>query len=172
MIPLRYRLVALREEFTRRLMNRVCWRSPDQIIGGEENPYLYRWHVLPRNRWFNIYLHNFVRSDDGRALHDHPWWNVSWILRGRYQEITPYDTSDPSGSCFLIHDREPGDVNFRMAKSAHRVRLHTRTDLRLPEPAWTLFVTGPRVREWGFWCPKGWRHWREFTDPDDSGSPR
>jgi hypothetical protein len=24
-------------------------------------------------------------------------------------------------------------------------------------------LTGPRIREWGFWCPQGWRHWRAFT---------
>lgn len=29
---------------------------------------------------------------------------------------------------------------------------------------WTLFVTGPVMRQWGFHCPdKGWRHWKEFT---------
>lgn len=40
----------------------------------------------------------------------------------------------------------------------------------LATPAITLFITGPRVREWGFWCPKiGWRHWRVFTDPDNTG---
>jgi hypothetical protein len=30
-------------------------------------------------------------------------------------------------------------------------------------PVWTLFVTGPRVRSWGFWCAHGWRHWKTFT---------
>ncbi len=36
------------------------------------------------------------------------------------------------------------------------------------ERAISLFVTGPRVREWGFACPHGWVHWRDFTSPDDS----
>jgi hypothetical protein len=39
-------------------------RPPDYIIGGEADPYLRRWWVIPRNRFFNIYLHHFVRSDD------------------------------------------------------------------------------------------------------------
>lgn len=30
-------------------------------------------------------------------------------------------------------------------------------------PAWSLFLTGPKVREWGFHCPQGWRPWRAFT---------
>jgi hypothetical protein len=28
---------------------------------------------------------------------------------------------------------------------------------------WTLFITGPKVRDWGFQCPHGWRHWQDFT---------
>jgi hypothetical protein len=31
------------------------------------------------------------------------------------------------------------------------------------ERAVSLFMTGPKVREWGFACPKGWVHWRDFT---------
>jgi len=30
------------------------------------------------------------------------------------------------------------------------------------ESAWTLFITGPRGRHWGFWCPAGWKYWREY----------
>ena len=44
-------------------------RPPDRIIGGKDNPYLLRWHVVPRNPQQNIYLHHFLRSDDDRALH-------------------------------------------------------------------------------------------------------
>jgi hypothetical protein len=37
-----------------------------------------------------------------------------------------------------------------------------------PVEAWTLFLVGPRVREWGFWCPgdgggERFVHWRDFT---------
>jgi len=24
-------------------------------------------------------------------------------------------------------------------------------------------------RSWGFWCPQGWRHWRDFVDPNNPG---
>ena len=48
-------------------------REPDFIIGGHEAPYLRRHWLIPRNRFFNIYVHEFLRSDDDRALHDHPW---------------------------------------------------------------------------------------------------
>ena len=81
----------------------------------------------------------------------------------------PFDKSEPAAPYFAIHDRELGDVTFRRVNSAHRVRLYTHSDLARSVPAWTLFITGPRVREWGFWCRQGRRHWRVFTDPDDSG---
>lgn len=55
-------------------------------IGGKENPYMLRWFILPRNPWFNCYMHKFLRDDDDRALHDHPWWFVSVMVSGQYIE--------------------------------------------------------------------------------------
>lgn len=126
-------------------------RPPDIIIGGSDNPYLRRWYVIPRNRWCNIYLHHFMRSDDDRALHDHPWMNCSILLRGEYTEILP-----TIGGTTTSRVLKAGALAFRGPRAAHRVMLHD-------GPAWTLFMTGPRVREWGFWCQSGWRHWRDFT---------
>lgn len=127
-------------------------KSPPNLnIGGEDDPYLRRWYVIPRNRWFNIYLHNIVRSDDDRALHDHPWINCSIILKGRYFEMRP-----TKGATTSVIERRTGSVVFRRPTSSHRLIVDQ-------DGAWTLFVTGPRVREWGFWCPKGWVHWKDFT---------
>ena len=53
--------------------------GPSKVIGED---YLSRWHIIPRNRFFNIYLHRFTGSDDDRALHCHPWASVSIKLRG------------------------------------------------------------------------------------------
>jgi len=61
-------------------------RPPDFVIGPSEMPYLRRWWIIPRNRFFNIYLHQFLHSDDDRALHDHMYINLSILLRGRYIE--------------------------------------------------------------------------------------
>jgi hypothetical protein len=129
-------------------------RGPDIEIGGSVDPYLRRWFLIPRNRWFNIYLHQFCRSDDDRALHDHPWWNLSILLRGQYDEHTISD-----GGVSVRTTRMAGELKFRKAKSAHRIEL-------THGPCWTLFLTGPRIREWGFHCPQGWRHWRIFTAGD------
>lgn len=132
-------------------------REPDFIIGDN---YLRRWFVIPRNRWFNIYLHMIRRSDDDRALHDHPWWNCSIILAGGYFEHTIADGGVESRTW-----RGSGSVTFRRAKAAHRLEVDRE---RFPF-ALSLFITGPRIRQWGFHCPNGWRHWKLFTAADDAG---
>lgn len=143
----------------RTLQERVATtRAPDFIIGGVDNPYMLRWWVIPRNRWFNIYLHRFLRSDDDRALHDHPWWNVSFLLEGKYTEHTI-----SAGGVNHRFEYSAGALKFRGASYAHRVEL---TD----GPCWSLFITGPVIREWGFHCPNGWRPWKQFVDGRDSGS--
>lgn len=124
-------------------------RPPDFVIGDD---YLRRWWVLPRNEYCNVYLHDIRKSDDDRAFHDHPWANTSVLLLGGYVEHTP------EGS-FL---RNAGDVVAREAKALHRLEV-------IPgERAISLFMTGPKVREWGFACDHGWVHWQDFTNPEDS----
>lgn len=149
-------------------------RPPDFIIGGKDRPYIRRWWLIPRNRWFNVYLHQILRDDDDRALHDHPWWNISIILRGAYVEVVP-DTraikTPFTRIANLPHVRKrrgPGSIVFRRATHAHRLELPIEGGgIRF---VWSLFITGPRVRDWGFHCPQGWRSYREFVASDDPGS--
>lgn len=155
---------ALHRFLVRRIAQR---REPCKIIGGRDDPYLIRWRVFPH--WFpvNLYLHRFVRSDDDRALHDHPFASVSVILGGGYLEHLPGG---------VVVERRPGDVTARGGRAAHRVELHPVPGLAryvrrggeimlvpFERPVWTLFLIGPRYREWGFVCPQGWVHWRDFT---------
>lgn len=46
-----------------RFIERITRRPPDFVIGGQERPYLRRWFVIPRNPIWNVYLHQFLRSD-------------------------------------------------------------------------------------------------------------
>lgn len=62
---------------------------PSFRINRADGPYLHRWYLIPKNRWFNIYLHHFLNSDDEVACHNHPWWSFGFILKGSYIEITP-----------------------------------------------------------------------------------
>lgn len=132
-------------------------RPPDLIIGGNDDPYLRRWWLIPRNRWFNVYLHHFMRSDDDRALHDHPWWNLSILLDGRYVEHTI-----DAGGINRRAERHAGQMKFRRACAAHRIEL-------VDWPCWTLFITGPRLRDCGFHCRRGWVPWQQFTKPENPG---
>lgn len=135
----------------------ICRRPADVIIGGSDDPYMHRWWVIPRNSVFNVYLHFFMRSDDDRALHDHPWWNFSFLLDGTYVE----HTISAGG---VNHKRQfyAGDFKLRGARYAHRVEL-------VDGPCWSLFITGPKIRRWGFHCPNGWKHWKEYTLPGRPG---
>ena len=136
-------------------------RPPDLIIGEPEDPYLLRWWVLPRNRWFNIYLHKFLHSDDDRALHDHPWRNMSIVLKGAYVEHLQ------DGQSKLRKAWRPWAfwrLPVRSATALHRVELIGN------RPVWTLFLTGPVVRRWGFACPKGWVFWEDYVEIAPGGN--
>jgi hypothetical protein len=138
---------------------------PHFYIGGTERPYMLRWFLIPRNPWLNVYLHKFLRDDDDRALHDHPWAFISFMLFGAYYEMTPSEWNRYGQVAF----RRTWSIAFRRATHQHRVAL-LRDKSGQPIPCWTLVVTGPKVRTWGFWCPKGFVPWHEFVDQNDKGN--
>jgi hypothetical protein len=132
-------------------------RKPDLIIapaGGD--PYLFRWELIRNTKVSNVYLHIQVSSDPERPLHDHPWDNFSVILSGGYDELwDPHPSSkDPEYDMSWPHDRKfrKGDTIFRRAVEAHRLILPAEISYTM-----TLFSTGPKIRDWGFWYPDGWR---------------
>lgn len=159
-----------------RFITRVTRRQPDQVIPSTGSTYLRRWFLLPKNRFFNVYLHQFLRSDDDRALHDHPWlFNFSWLWLGDYFEHTIR-----AGGIHQRKLRKAGSMKFRVGPAPHRIELLTAPlDEQLdagaagtehaslhsnlvPVSCWTVFITGPVVRPWGFHCPGGWVHSRAF----------
>ena len=135
--------------------------------------YMHRWWRIARNAYFNIYYHLVLRSDDDRALHDHPWWNFSIVLEGGYFE----HTIDAGG----VHRKVwygPGSVKFRRAGTyAHRLELakgHTGVwDARLNRhvmselPVKTIFITGPVLRRWGFHDARPGGRWVDAYEWDD-----
>ena len=140
----------------------IAERRPfDFCVGPRHNPSMKRWYVIPRNRLLNIYLHHVRRDDPDKELHDHPWHSVSWLLEGRLREVTFAEDWSERGQWI-----EAGSVVFRTANLAHRLEV-------ADGGAWTLFITGPRFREWGFWCLDGklprWLHWEKFTKPGERG---
>lgn len=101
-------------------------------LGLPECPYVVRWRF--ETPLGSIRVHHWLASDDPRAKHDHPWWFATFVFKGGYTDASP-DGDD--------HLRAPA-VRFRRATHRHTV---------FPDPggAWTLMITGPKVRTWGFW---------------------
>lgn len=171
-----------------RVFNRVLQimnsRKPDFIVGTEAEPYMKRWRLTPRFLMplCAIYAHEFCKSDDD-VPHDHPYLvNASWILHIGYIEHR-FDRVPkgvlPDYKQDLAHEYVPeGAWRWRWGWTAHRIELRTfkLKDLatgqlveRTPHPI-TLFFCGPRVREWGFHCPQGWRPWRQYVAPTSYGN--
>ena len=122
---------------------------PTRVIENRSGQtYLNRWELRGNHPIFDIYLHEFVRSDDDRALHDHPAVSASVLIRGRYVERFRSNRH---------RIRMEGDFIPRRASTPHRIEV----DSVGPRPV-TVFLRGPKLREWGFLCPEGWRHNRDF----------
>jgi hypothetical protein len=115
------------------------------IMDREDNePYLERYYIFLKDRtWFpfNIFVHKFLKSDPDE-VHDHPWPYCTIILRGGYWEYRPGRS--------LPQWKGAGEIRFGKSTDFHRIEL---------EPGitpWTLFIPGPKLRDWGFLVKNRW----------------
>lgn len=109
------------------------------LVWAAEKKYLERW-VL----WFGagtLRLHRFWSGDDQRAPHDHPWWFITFPLRGYWEKVYW------PGRATYIRFVKPWRFHYRPANFRHIV-LPPMKDERT---AWTVVITGGRTRKWGFW---------------------
>jgi len=121
-------------KIARKIIEWCLEKEPDFIIGDIADPYLVRRYVIPRNKFFNIYFHEILKSDYGRSLHNHPWFSLGIILCGQYIEHRK------NGKSKLL---KKGSCTIRAPWTFHRIENST-------DPVYTLFITGPRTRKWGF----------------------
>lgn len=112
------------------------------------DPYLIRWHIL-HTKWGRVMLHKILKSDEGCA-HDHPWSFVSIMLWGSYMELQYKET-------LITHVRRccAPAILRRPANFTHK--------LVLRKPCWTLVFTSAKKREWGFWTPRGWVYYKNYS---------
>jgi hypothetical protein len=110
------------------------------------SPYLVR-YILLESRFGRVMVHRFLRGDEDDEFHCHPWNFTSVILRGGYFEFTPEG--------FRWYGA--GSVLRRPAEWKHRVVIHP------GRRVWSLVITGPRVRDWGFWAGEQFTPWRKFV---------
>ena len=134
---------------------RGCFRMIDRlnIETKEVEPYLYRGYIL-RAPWVGVYLHQIWSSDPDHP-HDHPWFNISWILKGGY-----YEFGVDGNSVW----RTAGAVIFRPAQLFHRLAIgpHAKGG------TWTIFIHFRRKRKWGFITPDGWLEAKVYGEKYDS----
>lgn len=120
-------------------------------------------------RWLAARVHQIVRSDRDRHLHDHPCWSISIVLIGGYWEVLPKHQSQTPGFDDMPTDikriwRKPGAIVFRRATDRHRIEIKPNAP-----PTWSLFILGPKNNKWGFYTPRGKVYWRKYLNvPEES----
>lgn len=125
------------------------WKEP---MGRPECPYLYRWTLLFFG--FSIRLHHWIRSDDKRHFHDHPFDFVSIVLKGFYTNVY-IDNTDYQA---IVMKAPVKAFSWWKAKAT------TRHYLDIPKGgAWTLLFCSRPYRKWGFYVHNHlWRPLRYF----------
>lgn len=117
-----------------------------------DDPDYWRYFVIRRNHFLNIYLHCF-RHSDPEDLHDHRMANVTVILQGSYMEER-FDYPPVAGQplperslCKSVRRLRPV---FRLPRTPHRVVLYV-DEGNKEQQVWSLFIGLPHIRNWGFW---------------------
>jgi len=119
------------------LVRHVAKWAKRRTILGEAGPYLTRYDLGEIGNTGHLYLHQFHRGDEGKDLHNHPWYATSLILLGGYREERLV------GGEVEMRYYLPGDLNYLSRDTFHRI------DIEEGE-CWTLFAVGRRIQEWSF----------------------
>jgi hypothetical protein len=82
----------------------------------------------------SLRLHHWLYGDDPRAFHDHGWDFWTLVLWGGYTDVSPEGQERMT----------PGTLRFRPAEHRHTVDVDR-------GGCWSLVLTGPHMRPWGFW---------------------
>lgn len=151
------------------------------IRDGCGSPYLIRL-TLFTIFGYSLKLHVFLRGDEDRELHDHPWGFWTWLIVGEYFEEVPWSqvsenhhkfnllpppgkpdlaliTQGNDDNVHVFIHRKAGDLDYRPPEWRHRVTIQN--------PVVTIVLTRGKVREWGFWTVKGWIPWTKFVSNRD-----
>jgi hypothetical protein len=135
------------------------------IVNCDRDAYLFRWYVFKTKR-ITLFIHKFIRSDEDRALHDHPW---SFLVIPIWQGYIEH--SDLPCGCFMCRNH-PTMPPYRMtvkrrvwpilgSRFRHGTYRH-RVELIEDKPAWSLFFHFTEFRDWGFHMPDGFVQWAKF----------
>jgi hypothetical protein len=131
----------------------IFTRTYREIANIEGNSlYLRRWSfwLLIVRRGPSIKVHQILRADDDRCLHDHPWWMLRIIIKGGYTEVC----GDSKVEVF----RRPGSIAWSGKNFKHRI-----VSLANGKDPWTIALMGSNHDDWGFYTLDGRMPWREFV---------
>lgn len=121
----------------------------DIVIDGQQ--YMRRWWIV-RTRFFEARIHYTSSADVGEHVHDHPFDFITIVMKGTYDEYL--------ASAELVRHRR-GVPFFRQAEVAHAI------DKISQGGVWSLVLTGPRRREWGFYVDGNWVHEETYRTTQD-----
>lgn len=134
--------------------------------------YMRRW--IWKTPWGTLRLHNILRSDDDRHLHDHPFDFTSFLLSGGYTEETPRGEHPKGGFAWQpgFDRKDPRERRWWPRFSIVRKRAEQCHRLILDRPLWTFVVSGLKRRSWGFHTEKGWIVHTRYLDlfPEEAAS--
>lgn len=160
-----------------RFLNRLL--DHKTIVNCDRDPYLLRWYLF-RTARVSCFIHKFIRSDEDRALHDHPWaflvvpvwqgyvehsdrrmdWNerMSWIIasmdkNGAFSPLPPEPLVATQRRVWPFWS-----ARWRPATYRHRV------ELIKDQPSWSVFFHFKREREWGFHPAEGFTLWNKWWE--------
>ena len=140
----------------------VFYREP---VGNPDCPMMHRTGFalggktpLGRTGLFSVRLHRFCPDFIDEHPHDHPWPFVTFVIKGEYDDLVPRVEMhcDPSNGArtssfphmtgdLVVGDKmRPGKLRYRRAQHIHSTRVG-------PKGCTTIVVTGPVIRQWGFW---------------------
>ncbi len=124
-----------------------------------DGDYLWRWHIAKGN-WGGLYLHRFLRGDEDKDPHDHPWPFKTFVLWGGYDDEV-WDVEGKTRRVLMWEHCRPGRLYSRPASHTHRVVIAP------GRTAWTLVFIGRKEKEWGFYTPQGFVHHIEYQQEAD-----
>jgi len=161
---------------TKKVTDWMFWRWMDIIPRGQDR-YLVRLYLI-NCPWFGLKLHWFEGPDPDQDCHDHPWWFLSWVLRGGYTEkrqevVHPYEGCLRTEAKPMwvrsqwLEVRRRWSWCFRSPTDVHSI-------IKIEPNTMTFIINGPRVRSWGFWVPVKWSDkvrfvpWKKYLGLEES----
>ncbi len=95
----------------------------------------------------SLLLHHFLKPDDDKHLHNHPWAGRSTILSGGYVEETEEG----------LNTVKPFDSNMITSDKYHCVKA-------IEPNTWSLVHTGDKESEWGFLVDGVHQHYVDYLE--------